>query len=104
MVALNTAASRMRHVAATLDRVRNDVLAGLGNYEVMNQNLNGTGFIGTASLASLNTTAEVANTGRQVSQRFEAVINQINAGAAKYESANEHNRAALSNVGGVQQT
>ncbi|VBA62469.1 hypothetical protein [Mycobacterium attenuatum] len=103
MPVLNTAASRMRQVAATLDQVRNDVLAGLGNYEVMNQNLNGTGFIGTASLASLNTTLDVANTGRQVSQRFQSVIDQINKGAAQYESANESNRAALSNVG-VQQT
>lgn len=102
MAVFQTQSSRMRQVAATLDRVRNDVLAGLANYESMNQNLNGTGFIGTASMASLHTTADVATTGRQVSQRFQSVIDQINAGAAQYEAANDANRAALSNVG-VQQ-
>lgn len=102
MAVLNTEAARMRQVAATLDQVRHDVLAALTNYETMNQNLNGTGFIGLASAASVRTAGDVANTGRQVNQRFQTLIDQINRAAAHYEQGNAANQASLSMT--VQQT
>lgn len=98
MAVLNTNANRMLQVAGTLERVKQDVLAGLGTYVNKNQDLNGTGFIGTASLQSVNTSVDVSNTGKQVSARFDMIIDQIRKGAAQYSNANDQNRAALAQV------
>ncbi|WP_074339095.1 hypothetical protein, partial [Mycobacteroides abscessus] len=81
-----------------LERIKHDVLALLSGYVDSNQNLNGTGFSGTASLQSVNTSVEVSNTGKQVAARFDMVINQIRKGAAQYTHANDQNRAALAQV------
>jgi uncharacterized protein YukE len=98
MAVLNTNASRMLQVASTLERIKQDTLAGLGNYVNRNQNLNGTGFSGTASLQSVNTSVEVSNTGKQVAARFDMVIDQIRKAAAQYGHTNDQNRAALAQV------
>lgn len=98
MAVLNTDASRMLQVASTLDRVKQDVLAGLGTYVNKNQDLNGTGFSGSASIQSVSTSVEVSNTGKQVSARFDMVIDQIRKGSAQYGHTNDQNRAALAQV------
>lgn len=98
MAVLNTNASRMLQVASTLEQIKHDVLSELGNYVNRNQNLNGTGFSGTASLQSVNTSMDVSNTGKQVSARFDMIIDQIRKGAAQYGHTNDQNRAALAQV------
>ncbi|EPZ18783.1 hypothetical protein [Mycobacteroides abscessus] len=97
-MALNTETARMNSAAAQLEGIKQEVLAGLGQYVSRNQNLTGGGFAGTAATTSLTTTEDVANTGRQVSERFQMVIDQMRKGAHHYDQVNDQNRAALANV------
>lgn len=97
-MALNTEAEAMYNAANRLDNIKNDVLAALGQYLTMNQNLTGPGMDGTAALASLATTEDVTQTGRQVSMRFDHVVQMMRSGAHQYQSMDEQNRASLSNI------
>jgi hypothetical protein len=96
---LNTDVERLIGAANALDGIRDETLSALGRYLGTNQDLTGTGFIGQAALASLTTTEDVTTTGRNVSARFENVIQQMRNGAAEYERMNADNAAGF---GGVQ--
>ena len=97
-MALNTEAEAMYSAANQLDGIKHDVLAALAQYLTMNQNLTGPGMNGTAAVASMATTEDVTNTGRQVSQRFDHVIGMMRKGAHDYQSMDEQNRARLANI------
>ncbi|MGO9103073.1 MAG: hypothetical protein ACLP9Y_27900 [Mycobacterium sp.] len=97
-MALNTDSTQMLSGAAQMENIANEVLAALGRYVTMNQNLTGTGFIGDAAMASMATTEDINNTGRQVSQRFQNVIDMMKRSAQQYAEMNNQNRAALSNI------
>ncbi|MGV7254560.1 hypothetical protein PJI20_10235 [Mycobacterium kansasii] len=97
-MAFQTDSSRMLTAAGQLDTILQDVLGSLGRYVTMNQNLTGPGLDGTAALASLATTEDIATTGKQVSARFQSVIDMMRRGASEYQNMNEQNRAALSNI------
>jgi uncharacterized protein YukE len=97
-MALNTEAQAMYAAANQLDGIKQDVLAALAQYVTMNQNLTGPGMNGTAAVASLATTEDVAQTGRQVSARFDHVIQMMRTGAHNYQQMDEENRAKLANI------
>jgi len=97
-MALNTDIAQMNSGAGQLENILQDVLSSLGRYETMNQNLTGTGFIGDAAMMSLKTTGDVAQTGRQVSTRFDYCISTMRRSAAQYAHMNDANRAALGNI------
>ncbi|MCW2687528.1 MAG: hypothetical protein JWR37_2418, partial [Mycobacterium sp.] len=97
-MALNTDVNQMNTGAGQLENILQDVLSSLARYETMNQNLTGTGFIGDAAMMSMRTTGDVAQTGKQVSSRFEYCISTMRRSAAQYAQMNDANRAALGNV------
>lgn len=98
MTQLNLNPGRVLQAAAALDSIGQDTVAKLSQYVTMNQNLNGTGFGGIASLASVNTTVDVSNTGNKVHTRFQATTDQMRKAVAHYNQTNEDNRAALQGV------
>lgn len=98
MAVLNSDSARLRTAASQLDRIKNDTLQGLTRYITMNQDLTGAAFGGRAALTSMRTTEDVANTGRNVSARFDAVINAMNAGAAEHDRQEAENQANLGSV------
>lgn len=95
---LNVNPGRVLQAAAALEGIGNDVVAGLNRYVTMNQNLNGTGFSGLASLASVNTSVNVAQTGTKVHTRFQATVDQMRKGVAQYNQINQDNASALTSV------
>lgn len=97
-MAFNTDSTQMMTGAAQMENIVNEVLAALGRYVTMNQNLTGAGFIGDAAMASMATTEDINNTGRQVSQRFQNVIDMMKRSAQQYAEMNNQNRAALGNI------
>lgn len=100
-MALNADTSQMLTAAGQLSNIKDEVLAALGRYQTMNQNLHGAGFDGDASLASLNSTEQIRHTGQQVSTRFENCINMMKTGAHQYAESNAQNRANLGAVSGT---
>jgi uncharacterized protein YukE len=94
-MALNADVSVMMSGAGQMENIQQQVLEALGRYTTMNQNLTGTGFIGDAALASMASVEDIANTGRQVSQRFQNVIDMIKRSGQQYAEVNAQNRAAL---------
>lgn len=98
MGVLNTDSAKLRAAAARLDQIKQETLTGLGRYLTMNQDLTGGGFNGNAALASLRTTEDVATTGRNVSARFDSVIQAMNAGAAEYDRVEAENAAQVSGI------
>lgn len=97
-MALNTDVTAMLNGAARMEQIAQDVLGGFGRYMSMNQDLTATGFQGDAAIASLTTTEDISNTGRQVSARFQACIDMMKQSAAEYQRMNDENRTALSQV------
>lgn len=95
---LNVDPGRVLQAAAALEAIGNDVVANLNRYVTMNQTLNGTGFNGIASLASVNTSVDVAHTGTTVHTRFQATIDQMRKGVAQYNQINHDNASALTSV------
>lgn len=95
---LNADVAQLGAAATALDSVCGEVLTSLGRYVTMNQNLTGTSFSGTAALASMATTEDINNTGRQVSERFQSVINMIKRSGQEYQAMEDANRAALGGV------
>jgi uncharacterized protein YukE len=88
----------MRAAAAQLDEIKNQTLNGLSRYVSMNQDLAGSAFVGLASVASVKTTEDVATTGRNVSARFEQVIQALRSGADEYDRVEHENQSSLSGV------
>lgn len=96
---LNVDPGRVLQAASALEGIGNDVVASLSKYVTMNQSLNGTGFSGIAALMSVNTSTDVAHTGTQVHNRFQATIDQMRKGVAQYTQVNQDNASALGSVG-----
>ena len=96
--ALSTDAAQMLTAANQMQTIADNVLAGLQKYVTMNQDLMGVGFGGDAAMASMGTTENINNTGRQVQLRFQNVIDTIKKSAHSYTAMNDANRAALSNI------
>jgi hypothetical protein len=99
---VNLDPGRVLQAASALERIGQDTLAGLSRYVTMNQNLNGTGFSGIASLASVNTSVDVSHTGQQVSQRFQATVDQMRKAVMHYNQTNHDNASALTSVSTTQ--
>jgi len=97
-MAFQTDSTKMRAAAARLDEIKNETLNALGRYGSMNQDLAGSAFQGLASVASLKTTEDVATTGRNVSARFEQVIQALRAGADEYDRVEHENQTSLSSI------
>lgn len=97
-MALSTDTERMLEAAARLESIRDEVVSSLGRYMQMNQDLTSGPFSGAAALASMRTTEDIAVTGKQVSARFQACIDQIRASAHQYAQMNEQNAAQLGNI------
>lgn len=93
-----TDSTKLRNSAASLDEIKNQTLNALGRYVTMNQDLGGSAFVGVASVASMKTTEEVATTGRNVSARFDQVIQAMQIGANEYDRVEAENQANLSSV------
>lgn len=97
-MAFQTDSTKMRSAAAQLDEIKNQTLNALGRYLSMNQDLGGSAFIGLAAGASLKTTEDVTTTGRQVSDRFDQVIQALKMGADEYDRVEHENMGHLSGV------
>lgn len=93
-----TDSTKLRNSASQLDEIKNQTLNALGRYMTMNQDLGGSAFVGIASVASMKTTEEVATTGRNVSSRFDQVIQAMQTGANEYDRVEAENQAKLSSV------
>ena len=93
-----TDSTKLRNSASSLDEIKNQTLNALGRYVTMNQDLGGSAFVGIASLASMKTTEEVATTGRNVSSRFDQVIQNMQIGANEYDRIEAENQAKLASV------
>lgn len=93
-----TDSTKLRNSASQLDEIKNQTLNALGRYMTMNQDLGGSAFVGIASVASMKTTEEVATTGRNVSARFDQVIQAMHTGANEYDRVEAENQAKLSSV------
>jgi hypothetical protein len=93
-----TDSTKLRNSASSLDEIKNQTLNALGRYMTMNQDLGGSAFVGIASVASMKTTEEVATTGRNVSARFDQVIQAMQIGANEYDRVEAENQAKLSSV------
>lgn len=98
MAIFNTDSTKLRGTAAALEEIKNQTLNSLGRYVTMNQDLGSGAFSGIASLASMRTTEEVASTGRNVSARFDQVIQAMQIGANEYDRIESENQAKLSSV------
>lgn len=98
MAVFNTDSTKLRNSASQLDEIKNQTLNALGRYITMNQDLGAGGFQGMAALASMKTTEEIATTGRNVSARFDQVINAMNVGAAEYDRIEQENQTHLASV------
>jgi hypothetical protein len=94
----NTDTDRMLEASNALDNIRNEVIAELQRYVTTNQDLTGSAFLGTAALASMRTTEDIATTGKTVSARFDACINQMRGSAHQYAQMNQDNAASLGNI------
>lgn len=97
MTVFTTDATKLRNAASSLDEIKNQTLTALGRYITMNQDLAG-GFSGIAYLSSMRTTEEVATTGRNVSSRFDQVIQNMQIGANEYDRIEAENQAKLASV------
>ncbi|WP_301149887.1 hypothetical protein [Mycobacterium simiae] len=93
---LNADSAAMASAAAALENIAGDVLTALGRYSTMNGNLTGAGFVGDAAMASMATTEDISNTGRQVHDRFQTVINMVKKSGHEYAAMNDANRSTLS--------
>ena len=100
-MAFNTDTELMLEAAGRLEGIRDEVLSSLGRYVMTNQDLTSGGFQGMAALASMRTTEDISATGKQVSMRFQACIDQIRVSAHQYAQMNEDNAAQLGNIGTV---
>lgn len=96
--ALTTDSAQMLTGANQMQHIADNVLQGLSKYLTMNQDLGGVAFGGDAYLASMNTTENIQNTGKQVQMRFQNVIDTIKTSAHQYSAMNQDNRANLSNI------
>lgn len=97
-MALNADVAQLLSGASRMEQIQQDVLGSLGRYVTMNQNLTGTGFIGDAAMASMVSTEDISNTGRQVATRFENCIAMIKRSAQQYQEVNAQNKAALGSI------
>ncbi|BBZ31345.1 hypothetical protein MMAD_56400 (plasmid) [Mycolicibacterium madagascariense] len=97
-MAFQTNSAKMREAAQRLDDIKTETLNSLGRYMSMNQDLGGSAFQGLASFASMKTTEDVATTGRNVSARFEQVIQALRSGADEYDRVEHENQTSLSSV------
>lgn len=97
-MAFQTDSAKLRAVAAQLDDIKTETLNALGRYMTMNQDLGGSAFVGLASVASLKTTEDVATTGRNVSARFDQVIQALRTGADEYDRVEHENQSSLSGI------
>jgi uncharacterized protein YukE len=97
-MAFQTDSAKLRAVATQLDDIKSETLNALGRYMSMNQDLGGSAFVGLASVASLKTTEDVATTGRNVSARFDQVIQALRTGADEYDRVEDENRNTLSSI------
>lgn len=95
---LNADVAQLGAAAAALDSVGGEVLSALGRYTTMNQHLTSSAFTGSAALASMATTEDITNTGRQVSEHFHNVINMIKKSGQEYQAMEDANRAALGGI------
>jgi len=100
-MAFNTDTERMLESASRLEGIRDEVLSSLGRYMMTNQDLTSGAFQGMAALASMRTTEDISTTGKQVSARFQACIDQIRTSAHQYTQMNEQNAAQLGNISSV---
>lgn len=98
MAVFTTDSTKLRNAASQLDEIKSQTLNALGRYVTMNQDLGAAGFVGIASLASMKTTEEVATTGRNVSSRFDQVIQNMQIGANEYDRVEAENQAHLASV------
>ncbi|CAA0123289.1 Uncharacterised protein [Mycolicibacterium vanbaalenii] len=98
MAVFTTDSTKLRNAASQLDEIKNQTLNALGRYMTMNQDLGSTGFVGIASVASMKTTEEVATSGRNVSARFDQVIQSMNMGAAEYDRIEQENQQHLASI------
>ena len=98
MAVFTTDSTKLRNAASSLDEIKNQTLNALGRYITMNQDLGAGGFEGIAYAASLKTTEEVATTGRNVSARFDQVIQSMQIGANEYDRIEAENQAKLASV------
>ena len=98
MAVFTTDSTKLRNAASSLDEIKNQTLNALGRYVTMNQDLASAAFVGVASLASVKTTEEVATTGRNVSSRFDQVIQNMQIGANEYDRIEAENQAHLASV------
>jgi hypothetical protein len=97
-MALNADVAQMASGASQMENIQQEVLAALGRYQTLNQNLTGTGFVGDAALASMASVEDINNTGRQVGQRFQNCIDMMKRSAQHYHEVNAQNRAALGSI------
>lgn len=97
-MALNADTAQMLAGAGQMHNIQQEVMAALGRYVTMNQNLTGTGFSGNAALASMSTTEDVNRTGQQVNTRFQNVIDMMKRSAHQYAETDAQNRAALGSI------
>lgn len=98
MAVFTTDSTKLRNAASQLDEIKNQTLNALGRYTTMNQDLGASGFVGIASVASMKTTEEVATSGRNVSARFDQVIQSMNMGAAEYDRIEQENQQHLASI------
>ncbi|MBU8841283.1 hypothetical protein [Mycolicibacterium goodii] len=97
-MAFQTDSMKMRAAANQLDEIKNQTLNALGRYVTMNQDLGGHAFQGLAATTSMKTTEDVATTGRNVSARFDQVIQALRTGADEYDRVEHENQASISSV------
>jgi hypothetical protein len=98
MAVFTTDSTKLRNAASQLDEIKNQTLNALGRYMTMNQDLGASGFVGIASVASMKTTEEVSTSGRNVSARFDQVIQSMNMGAAEYDRIEQENQQHLASI------
>lgn len=98
MSVFTTDSTKLRNAASQLDEIKNQTLNALGRYITMNQDLASGGFQGIASVASMKTSEEVATTGRNVSARFDQVIQAMQGAAAEQDRIEAENQAKLASV------
>jgi hypothetical protein len=98
MAVFTADSTKLRNAASQLDEIKNQTLNALGRYMTMNQDLGSSGFVGIASVASMKTTEEVATSGRNVSARFDQVINALNSTAAEQDRIEGENQQQLASI------
>ncbi|SKK91708.1 WXG100 family type VII secretion target [Mycobacteroides abscessus subsp. massiliense] len=85
--------------AGHLDNIRNEIMGMLNQYMTTNQDLTSGAFTGIAATQSTLTAEDILNTGRQVSDRFQGVIDHMKSSAHQYAAMNQDNAVKLGHVG-----